>query len=156
MSTSRPSAVEASKAAKALTGQFANLKPDNPTQFSASVAVVLARYPLSLVEECVAPGTGLSSKVEFFSIKSTVEWLDDRLEYYQKLAQYIPRKPEPPELPDDPAMAERAGKFLAEVGALLKANSKPSPLDVLIEQRAQMRSEHLKYAIARARGEAAE
>lgn len=148
---------EAYQAAKKLVGQWPHARPADPETYADTLAAVLAQYPLGLVQECVDPRVGLARAREFPpTVAAVVEWCDKRLEWHRAIAQHQPRQPAPPELPDDPAMAEKAGKFLDEVGALLKANNKPSPLEQLLEQRAEMRSERLKYAIARARGEAAE
>lgn len=92
----------ASKAAKQLVGSFANLRPDNPETFIASVAAVLAQYPLGLVEECADPRRGLARKVEFLSIKSLTDWCDKKLVFYQGLASYAPQlEYREPELSDE-------------------------------------------------------
>lgn len=86
----------ASELAKQLTGQWANLKPDNPEIFIASVAAVVAQYPLGLVEECADPRRGMVRHVKFFGIDVLVEWCDKRLEFHQSLAGYV-RKDKPDE-----------------------------------------------------------
>lgn len=82
---------EASKAAKQLVGSFANLRPDQPDVFIASIAAALAAYPLGLVQECADPRRGLARKVEFMSVKSLTEWCDDRMKFYETLASYQQR-----------------------------------------------------------------
>lgn len=90
---------QASKAAKTLTGAFAHLRPDNPETFIASIAAVLAQYPLGLVEECCDPRRGLARSIEFLSVKAIVEWCDTRLAFHQALAAYVaPKRREEPEL----------------------------------------------------------
>lgn len=109
---------QASKAAKQLVGSYAHIRPDNPETFIASIAGVLAQYPLGLVEECVDPRRGVARSAEFLTIAAIVDWCDVRLAFYQALASYVARKPErtEPQLTDD----ERA-RGIAAYRGLLKA-----------------------------------
>lgn len=109
-------ATEASRAAKQLTGQYAHLRPDNPETFIASIAAVLAQYPLGLVEECCDPRRGLARKSEFLSVKAVVDWCDVRLSFYQGFAGYVaPKVYQEPELTD-----EERGRGLAAWRGLQK------------------------------------
>ena len=85
---------EALKAAKQLVGSYAHLRPDQPETFLASIASVLAQYPLGIVQECVDPRLGIARKAEFLSVAKLVEWLDNRLAYHQALASYVKRRDE--------------------------------------------------------------
>lgn len=101
---SRPATpTDATKAAKTLVGSFANLRPDQPDVFIASIAAVLAGYPLGVVQEAVDPRRGLARKVEFLSIKSLSDWCDERMKFHNTLAGYEerPKLPERPDLSDD-------------------------------------------------------
>ncbi|HET7156090.1 MAG TPA: hypothetical protein VFI87_12060 [Hyphomicrobiaceae bacterium] len=91
---------QSARAAKQLVGSYAHLRPDNPETFLASIAAVMAQYPLGIIEEAADPRRGIARKVEFLSVKSLVEWCDARLAFYQGLASYIalPPKREEPEL----------------------------------------------------------
>lgn len=129
---------EASQKAKYLVGQWSNLKPDNPRVFIESVAAVLSVYPLSIVEECCDPRIGLASTINFFSIKDLTDWLTTRLELYQSLAAYQ-RPPSPRQIESGPITGEQCRNLMAEVGEALRANNSRSPLDILLDQRAEMR-----------------
>lgn len=146
---------EASKAAKNLVGQWANLKPDNPGVFITSIAAVLSKYPLALVDECVDPRVGAATKIEFLSIASLTAWCDGRLEHYRALAQWKPPALPPPQLPDDPLMAERVRQLLVDLASVLRAKG-PSPLDQLHEERAEARKLRIAEVMRHAYGEAAE
>jgi hypothetical protein len=84
-------ATAALKSAKKLVGSYANLRPADPEEFGQCIAEVLGQYPAGVVEECVDPRIGVAKKVEFLSIKSLTEWLDNRLVFYQSLASYMPK-----------------------------------------------------------------
>lgn len=146
---------EASKAAKNLVGQWANLKPDNPAVFITSIAAVLSKYPHALVDECVDPRVGAATKIEFLSIASLTAWCDRRLEHYQALAQWKQPALPAPQLPDDPLMAERVRGLLVELADALRHKA-PSPLDQLQEERAQARKLRIEEVMRHAYGEAAE
>jgi hypothetical protein len=79
---------QAARLAKQLVGSYAHLRPDNPETFIASIAAVLAQYPLGVSEEVADPRKGIARKAEFLSIKALVDWCDTRLAFYQGLASY--------------------------------------------------------------------
>lgn len=81
---------EALRQAKRLTGSFSNLRAPDPEQFAEAVADVLEQYPLGLVEECCDARIGLARKVEFLSIKSLADWLDQRGAHYAALSRWQP------------------------------------------------------------------
>lgn len=91
---------QAARLAKQLVGSYAHLRPDNPEVFIASIAAVLAQYPLGVIEEAADPRKGIARIAEFLSIKALVEWCDARLAFYQGLAAYValPPQPKQPEL----------------------------------------------------------
>lgn len=94
----------ASRFARQLVGSYAHLRPDNPEVFIASIAAVLAQYPLGVVEEAADPRKGIARTVEFLSVRALVEWCDARLAFYQGLASYVggaPKLVECPQLTDE-------------------------------------------------------
>ena len=146
-STSPRAALEA---AKKLVGEWPHAKPADPETYAGSLAAVLAQYPLGLVHECVDPRTGLARVREFPpTVAILVDWLDARLKHHQLMASYRVALPRP-ELPDDPAMAERVATMLTELAAQLRASNSRSPLDMLLDQRADMRRLRIEEVLRRA------
>lgn len=86
LATSPRQAVEA---AKQLVGQWPHARPPDPDIYAASLAAVLAAYPLGLVQECVDPRRGMARVREFPpTVAALVEWCDERLNFHQTVAQY--------------------------------------------------------------------
>lgn len=129
----RITSTQALKLAKDLVGSFPNLRPDNPSRFIESVAQVLERYPVGIGMECADPSRGLAAKVEFLSIKVLVDWCEARLSFYRSIAAYV-RPPAPRQIEPGPISAEQCQNLMAKVAEVLRANTKPSPLDNLIKQ----------------------
>lgn len=78
---------EALEAGRKLIGQWPHAKPADPETYAASLAAVLAQYPLGLVQECVDPRAGLARSREFPpTVACVVEWCDNRLAFHQSLA----------------------------------------------------------------------
>lgn len=123
---------QASSLAKQLVGSFAHLRPDNSDVFLASIAAVLAQYPLGISQEAADPRVGIARKVEFLSVKALVDWLDQRLAYWQALASYVAPPPALPKREFTPAEEERGR---AAVRGLAKA-SREGALDGLTMDRA--------------------
>jgi hypothetical protein len=74
---------------KRLLGAWPHANPPDPQAYAASLAAVLAAYPLGLVQECCDPRTGLARVREFPpTVAALVEWLDKRLQWHQTVAQY--------------------------------------------------------------------
>lgn len=95
---------QAARLATQLVGSYAHLKPDNPETFIASIAAVLAQYPLGVAEDAADPRKGIARTAEFLTVKALVDWCDARLAFYQGLAAYVapPAKRVEPELtPED-------------------------------------------------------
>jgi hypothetical protein len=83
---------EALEAGKRLIGQWPHAKPSDPETYAASLAAVLALYPLGLVQECCDPRTGLALVREFPpTVACLVEWLDKRLAWHQAVASHVNR-----------------------------------------------------------------
>lgn len=94
--------------AKQLVGSYAHLRPDNPETFIASIAAVLAQYPLGVAEECVDPRKGIARGAEFLSVKAIIDWCDKRLSFYQGLATYV-ALPKPVPAPEPTVEEMRRG-----------------------------------------------
>ena len=89
---------DALRAAKRLAGSWPHARPPDPEGWAASLAAVLAQYPLGLVEQCVDPRVGLARGREFPpTVASVVEWCDRELKKHMTLAEYRPRALPPPE-----------------------------------------------------------
>lgn len=116
---------EALKLAKNLIGSYAHVKPDQPEMFLASIAAVLAQYPLAVAQECVDPRAGVARKSEFLSVAKVVEWCDEKLQYLQVISQYqrspLRRPEQVSELSDEDKAA--AHKFLSDLALELKLRS---------------------------------
>jgi hypothetical protein len=129
---------EALKSAKQLVGSYAHLKPDQPETFLASIASVMAQYPLGLVQECADPRMGIARKCEFLSVAKLVAWLDDRLAYHQALASFERRRNTERKYGSDLTDADRkaASEFLSQLAAEIAernrvvTQSKPRPEEV--------------------------
>lgn len=147
-STSPHAAIDA---ARRLIGQWPNAKPHDPETYAASIAAVLSQYPLGLVTECCDPRTGLVRIPRDYPPNAghVAAWCDERLAHYRTLAAWKPRALPVPELPDDPVMAERLATMLTELAATLRAKG-PSPLDVMIEERAAARRLRIEEVMRRA------
>lgn len=116
---------EAVDAAERLIGQWPHARPPDAKTYAASLAAVLAAYPLGLVQECCDPRTGLARSREFPpTVAALVEWLDGRLEWHQTVARYKPAPPPKPELPDNPTMAARVGQLLKGLVNTLRDNQR--------------------------------
>mgnify|MGYP001573326746 FL=1 len=79
--------------------------------------MVLEQYPLGLIEECADPRCGIACKVEFLSVKSLTDWLENRLAFYVSVARYVER----PLLPVREFTEEERGQGLAALLGLGKA-----------------------------------
>ena len=133
----------AATSAKDLVGNFANLRADNPAQFIKSVAAVLAHYPAGVVADCLDPWSGLAHEVEFLSLRSLAEWCEQRLDFYRTVASYKPPAPSLPPPEPGPISDEKIAAALAEI----RARKSPSPLDILLDQRASMRRESVQRVL---------
>lgn len=116
------------------------------------MAAVLSVYPLPIVEECCDPRVGLASKVIFFSIAELTDWLARRLEFYQSVAAYQ-RPPAARQIEAGPVTADQCRNLMAEVAEALRANNTRSPLDTLLDQRADMRRLRIEEVIRHAYGD---
>lgn len=128
MLTSSTSPRAALAAAKQLMGQWPHAKPVDSETYAASLAAVLAQYPLGLVQECVDPRTGLARTREFPpTVACLVEWLDERLALLQKLASIKPRPPPPPQ-PEFSAEHRQSmiARFQALMQDMLRAKRTPT------------------------------
>lgn len=120
---SRPTTAptQALKAAKQLVGCFPHARPPEPETYAAALGATLAQYPEGVVRDCVDPRIGLARKREFPpTVASVVDWCDTRLAYYQTIAKWEGRTPEPPErefTDDDRALARQ---FLADLAVEIK------------------------------------
>lgn len=138
--------VQAAKAAKALTGQFPNLRADNPAAFNDSIAAVFSQYPAQVVHDALDPRSGIARAVDWLTLKGLSDWCDRKLELYQALAGYQPPEPAPPPPEPGPISAETIERVLAEV----RDSRTPSPLDVMLEKRARMRRLRIEEVMRRA------
>lgn len=139
----------AGEAAKALVGQWAHLKVDQPDVFIRTIAAVLSQYPLGIVEECVDPRTGPVNKLRFLNVADLRPWLDQRLEYHQALAKHVPR-PAVPALPPPRLTPEHRAGMIARFKGLLAAMQRaPDPIMGLI--RAHKRQSEARLAADKAR-----
>jgi hypothetical protein len=123
---------EAVDAAERLIGQWPHARPPDAKTYAASLAAVLAGYPLGLVQECCDPRTGLARTREFPpTVAAIVEWCDKRLDHHRTVATWKPSPAQAvrPALPDDPVRAEQIGLMLRGLAHTLKAG---------IEERRQM------------------
>lgn len=116
---------DALKSAKQLVGSYAHLKPDQPETFLASIASVMAQYPLGLIQECADPRVGIARKCEFLSVAKLVAWLDDRLAFHQAMASYERRRNDR-EYGSDMTDADRkaASEFLTQLAAEIAERSR--------------------------------
>ena len=143
---------QAMKLAKEVVGNFPNLKPDNPGRFIESVGQLLEQYPAGVGLECADPVHGIARKVEFLSLRSLADWCDARLNFYQSLAAYR-EPPAPRQIEAGPITAEQCENLMAKVGEVLRADAKRSPLDTLIDQRANARRLRIEEVMRVAEGE---
>lgn len=111
---------EAIDAAERLIGQWPHAKPPDAKTYAASLAAVLAQYPLGLVHECCDPRVGLARSREFPpTVAALVEWLDKRIDWHTKLAAHKPPLLLPSEERVEPIMSEAERETMRErVGAL--------------------------------------
>lgn len=132
------------EAARRLIGQWPNAKAHDPETYAGSIAAVLAGYPLGIVNECCDPRVGLVRTPRDFPPNAghVAQWCDERLEHYRVLAAWRPRALSPPELPDNPEMAARAQAIYNDLVAAFRDTNR-SPLDMLLDKRAQMRRESI-------------
>jgi len=121
--------------ASKVTGSFANLRPADPEQFGESIADVLEQYPLGLVEECADVRVGIAKKVEFLSIKSLTDWLDNRLTFYQSLASFVPRAPA---LPEREFTIQECSQGLAAMRGLKRAMLKGEAANLTFERAVEI------------------
>lgn len=122
---------QALRSAKALLGSYGNLKPGDPEEFAKAIAIVLASYPPGVVEECVSPRSGVARKVEFLSIRSLTEWLDNRLEFYQALAKREDREAAAPTAPDPVFSDEHCSEMKLGMLGVATCISTGRPIDPL-------------------------
>lgn len=109
-------------AARRLIGSWPNARPPEPETYTAAISAALCAYPQGVIDECCDPRIGLARKREFPpTVASVVEWCDDRLEYYQVLANYEAKAREVEREFTDEDRAQ-AKKFLRE-----KARNPASP-----------------------------
>lgn len=148
----RTTSTQALRLAKDLVGNFPNLRPDNPARFIESVERVLEQYPLGVAQECADPIAGISSKVEFLSLKAIMDWCERRLELYKSLASYV-RPPEPRQIDAGPITAEQCQNLMAEVAKVLRANTAKSPLDQMLDQVAKARRLRIEEVARHAYGD---
>lgn len=117
---------DAIDAAERLVGQWPHARPPDPKTYAASLAAVLAQYPLGLVQECCDPRKGLARTREFPpTVAALVEWCEKRLEWHSTVARYVPPKRiervEPVLSETERAtMRERVGALFAGLLASLK------------------------------------
>ena len=98
VATTTPLPSVAIKKAEMLAAQWPHAKPPNMSAWLAGLAATLAQYPLGVIDECVAPGSGLASEREFPPTQACVkDWCDKRLREHQAFASWVPRLPKPPE-----------------------------------------------------------
>jgi hypothetical protein len=128
--------------AKRLIGQWPHVRPADPEIYVASIAAVLAGYPLGLVQECCDPRHGLARRAEFLTIAAVVEWCDRRLEFHQSVAGYQgrikateARMAKYVDAPSDEKQAGLISRMISGVVGLLRADSAGSPLDRLHAER---------------------
>ena len=129
--TTRSSALDL---AARLIHQFPTCRPAGPDEFADSVARILQRYPLGVVEEACDPTCGVALGGPFLSLDMLYKWLENRMADYTEVA--YPRLPAPDE-PDntDPRVSE----LLKGLADALRADNSRSPLDELIQQKWDMR-----------------
>ena len=135
---------EAVDAAERLIGQWPHAKPPDAKIYAASLAAVLAGYPLGLVQECVDPRRGAARKIKFLSVNELVDWLDERLEFHQALARHVPRVALPAPVPKVHPPEHRATmveRFRALVASLTAGRQ--DPIDKLRRaHRARVEAQH--------------
>lgn len=120
--TQKASPSFALKAAERLAGSWPHASPPNPTMWAAALGAVLAAYPPAIIEECCDPRIGLARKREFPpTVAAVVEWCDDRVEHYKRLASWINMPKEPERVFTDEQRAQARG-WLAGLAAELKSN----------------------------------
>lgn len=111
---------DALRAVKKLVSSWPHARPPDPEGWAASLAAVLAQYPLGLVEQCVDPRVGLARNREFPpTVASVVEWCDRELKRHVTLADYRPRALPPPEKVFTPeheySMRQRLSKLMHDL-----------------------------------------
>lgn len=75
--------------AKKLTSAWPHARPPDPDGYAASLAAVLAGYPLGVVEECCDPRTGLARSREFPpTVAAVVEWCDRRVKHHRGMVKW--------------------------------------------------------------------
>lgn len=86
---------EASKAAKRLIGSWPHANPPDADGWVASLAAVLAGYPLGVVQECADPRVGLARGREFPpTVAAIVEWCDRRTKYHRGMIRWAGLPPD--------------------------------------------------------------
>lgn len=131
---------DALEAGKRLIGQWPHSKPADPETYAASIAAVLAQYPLGLVHECVDPRAGLAREREFPpTVAAVVEWCDRRLAWHQTVAAYVGPPPTRPAIAPGPVSSEQIATLLTNLAAELRANTTRSPLDELLAKAGEGR-----------------
>lgn len=80
-STSESAAI---KQAEKLTAAWPNLNAHNPLGYVTTLAAVLQKYPLGVVEECCDPAHGLALEREFPPTpKAIADWCERRVKQHQ-------------------------------------------------------------------------
>lgn len=75
--------------AKKLTAAWPHARPPDAAGYAASLAAVLAQYPLGVVQECCDPRTGLARSREFPPTPAAiVEWCDRRVTYHRGMVKW--------------------------------------------------------------------
>jgi hypothetical protein len=80
---------EALRQVKRLVSSWPHARPPDPEGWAASMAAVLAQYPLGIAQECCDPRVGLAKKREFPPTVAAIdEWCKRRLDYHHGMIKW--------------------------------------------------------------------
>jgi len=77
------------RAARQLAGQWPSASPADPQEWIKTLAIILAKYPLGVVEECVDPACGLAGSNRFAPSGADITaWCDKRVAFHRGMVKW--------------------------------------------------------------------